>query len=202
MTDYNIFEPDIVSRKEGLIRSVLNSKVNQLIRYGLEPKEDFSKVYGHDEKMAFSLSEGALVIEFENGTSLGFNSDEEIYSVITWAERCEGQYRFEQLKNAADLFPIKADDMKYSTEFFAELVNKTIVRYEILKLEPWSPTYYALPREVGLVLVFSNKSQIIVSHQLTKQVPDNFTVLEWNQIDKTDVYGRLYKTSRFWGNDY
>ena len=42
--------------------------------------------------MAFSLSEGSLVIEFDNGISLGFSSDEEICSVITWAERYEGQY--------------------------------------------------------------------------------------------------------------
>lgn len=53
----------------------------------------------------------------------------------------------------------------------------------------------------SLVLIFSNKSQIILSHQLTKQVPDNFTVLEWNQIDK-NVNDRLYKTSRFWGSDH
>ncbi|MDE7253468.1 MAG: hypothetical protein K2O32_11070 [Acetatifactor sp.] len=201
MINLNVYEPDIISDKEGLIRSVLNSKVSQLIRYGLEPKEYFSKeYYGLDEKMAFSLSEGALVIEFDNGTSLGFNSDEEICSVITWAERYEGRYGPEQLRNAEDLFPIKADDSKYSTEFFANLINKTLVGFEIIKLEPYSPTYYALPREVGLVLIFSNKSQIIISHQLTKQVPDNFTVLEWDQIDK-NVYERLYKTSRFWDSD-
>ena len=52
------------------------------------------------------------------------------------------------------------------------------------------------------MLVFSNGSQIIISHQLTKQVSHNFTVLTWDQIDKTDVYERLYKTSRFWGNDH
>lgn len=199
MTDFNVYEPDIISNKEGLIRSVLNSKVDQLIRYGLEPKEDFSKeYYGLDEKMAFSLSEGSLVIEFENGTSLGFNSDEEICSVITWAERYEGQYRPEPLRNAEDLFPIEADDRKYSTEFFANLINKTLIGFEIIKMEPYGPTFFDLPREVGLVLIFSNKSQIILSHQLTRQVPDNFTVLEWDQIDK-DVYDRLYKTSRFWG---
>lgn len=150
--------------------------------------------------MVFSLSEGALVIEFDNGTFLGFNSDEERCSVITWVERYEGRYGSEQLRNAEDLFPIKADDSKYSTKFFANLINKTLVGFEISKLEPYSPTYYTLPREVGLVLIFSNKSQLIISHQLTKQVPSNFTVLEWDQIDK-NVYDRLYKTSRFWDSD-
>ena len=202
MANLNVYEPDIISDKEGLIKSVINSKVNQLIRYGLEPKEDFSKEYGLDEKMAFSLSEGSLVIEFDNGISLGFSSDEEICSVITWAERYEGQYCSEQLRNAEELFPINADDMKYSSSFFANLINKTLIGYEIIKQEPRRPNYYDLPREVGLVLVFSNESQIIISHQLTKQVSHNFTVLTWDQIDKTDVYERLYKTSRFWGNDH
>lgn len=201
MINHNIFEPSIVSQKECLIRSVLNSKVTRLVRYGLEPKDEFSKLYGHDEKMAFSLSEGSLVIEFENGISLGFGSDEEICSVITWAERYREQYRPEQLKNADDLFPINADDLQYSTVFFANLIDKSLIRFEIIKQEPCRPTYYDLPREVGLVLVFSNKSQIILSHQLTKQVSHDFTILEWNQIDRTDVYDRLYKTSRFWDND-
>lgn len=202
MIDFNIYEPDTISKQERLIRSVLNNKVQQLIRYGISPKEDFSKEYGFDENLAFSLSAGSLVIEFENGTSLGFNSDEEICSVITWAERYEGQYRPAQLRNAEDLFPIKADDKEYSTKFYANLINKALIGFEIIKIEPHSPTYYALPREVGLVLIFSNKSQIILSHQLTKQVSDDFTVLEWDQVDKTDVYQRLYKTSHFWDNNY
>lgn len=194
----NVYEPDIISNKEELMKSVLNSKVRQLIRYGLEPKEEFFKEYNLDEKMAFSLSEGSLVIEFENGISLGFNSDEEICSIITWAEKYDGQYCPTQLRNAQDLFPIQANDLKYSTEFFANLLNKTLIRFEIIKQEPYSPTYYGLPREVGLVLVFSNASQIILSHQLTKLVSHDFTVLDWSQIDKTDIYQMLYKTSRFW----
>lgn len=188
MINLNVYEPDIISSKKSLIKNVLNSKVNQLIRYGLEPKENFTKEYGLDERMAFSLSEGSLVIEFDNGISLGFNSDEEICSVIIWAERYDGQYRREQLKNAKDLFPIKADDTKYSTELFSNLIHKTLIGFEIIKIEPCSPAYYALPREVGLVLIFSNNSQIIISHQLTAQVSNDFTVLDWRQIDKTDVY--------------
>ncbi len=163
--DFNIYEPDIISNQEKLIRSVLNSKVDQMIRYGISPKEDFSKEYGLDENLAFSLSVGSLVIE-------------------------------------EDLFPIKADDKKYSTKFFASLIHETLIGFEIIKLEPHSPTYFALPREVGLVLIFSNKSQIILSHQLTKQVSEDFTVLEWEQIDRTDVYQRLYKTSCFWDKNY
>jgi len=31
-------------------------KVNRMIRYGLEPKENFSQEYENEDKMAFSLS--------------------------------------------------------------------------------------------------------------------------------------------------
>lgn len=213
MKNFDVYELDIPSKKENLLKSVLNQKVKQMIRYRLDPKENFSQEYELEDRMAFSLSESALVIEFENGTSLGFGSDEERYSVITWAERYMGQDRLIHglLKDDKDLFPIMANDKKYSTEFFASIINQTLVRYEIIKFEVpdeglphhiFSPRLHYLPREVGLLLIFSNKSQMIVSHGLTYEEGGNFsvgsfTVLEWSQVDK-DIYPYLYKTSRFW----
>ena len=79
MENFDVYESDIPSKKEDLLKSVLNQKVKQMIRYGLDPKENFSQEYELEDKMAFSLSESALVIEFENGTSLAFGSDEERY---------------------------------------------------------------------------------------------------------------------------
>lgn len=53
MINTDIYKPDILSNKEGLIRRVLDHKVLKMIRYGLEPKENFLKEYCVDEKMAF-----------------------------------------------------------------------------------------------------------------------------------------------------
>ena len=197
MEQYKIFIPEILSEREELLKKVIKSKVIRMIRYGLEPKEDFLCEYELDEEKAFSLSEGSLVIEFENGISLGFNSDEETCSIIMWAESYYGQYRNNQLKDDMELFPIDSKDEKYSTSFFSGIINQTLVKYEIIKQEPFSATFYGLPREVGLCLVFSNGSQMIISHQLTRAVSSNFTILEWNQIDE-DIYQTLYKTSQFW----
>ena len=148
MENFDVYEYDILSKREDLLRSVVNQKVNRMIRYGLEPKENFSQEYENEDKMAFSLSEGTLVIEFENGTFLAFNSEETKWSVYTWAERYKGRDRIvrhgecELLKDAKDIFPIMADDKKYSTEFFANIINQTLVRYEIIKQEPWAEVYY------------------------------------------------------------
>ncbi|XBX03644.1 hypothetical protein QMP26_24245 [Enterocloster clostridioformis] len=194
----NIFEPDILSAREDLLKEVLNNKVINMARYGLEPKEHFSKEYNiADEKKAFSLSEGALLIEFENDISLGFNSDEEICSVITWAEKYKGKYTPEPLEDDPELFPIKATDIHYSKDFYSNVINKKLIKYEIIKQEPYSATYYSLPREVGLLLTFSDNSQFIIAHQLTKEVSDNFTVLELSDIEKS-ILPTLYKTSQFW----
>lgn len=194
----NFFELNIPTKNEELLKKVINSKVRGMVRYGLEPKENFSKEYGVDnEAKAFSLSEGALVMDFENGISLGFSSSDEIWSVLIWAEQYYGQYRKNQLKDATDLFPINATDKRYSTNFFSNIINQTLVRYEIIKQEPYHEKFCNLPREVGVVLEFSNKSQMIISHQLTKEVSDDFTILEWEQIDK-EIYPMLYKTSQFW----
>lgn len=96
-----------------------------------------------------------------------------------------------------ELFPIFSNDTRFSEVIFSEINNQTLVKYEIIKQEPYSATYYALPRECSLCLIFSNGSQIVIAHQLTKKVPNNFAILEWRQIDK-EIYQTLYKTSQFW----
>lgn len=197
MEQYNIFVPEVPSKREELLKEVVKSKVVSMIRYDLEPKEQFLQEYGLDEKKAFSLSEGAFVIEFSNGISLGFSSDEEICSIITWAESYYDDHRNNQLKDEIDLFPIDSTDPKYSTSFFSSIINETLIKYEIIKQEPYSATFYNLPREVGLCLIFSNGSQMVISHQLTKEVPNDFTILEWGQID-AEIYQTLYKSSKFW----
>lgn len=37
---YDVYEYDILSKREDLLRNVVNRKVNRMIRYGLEPKEN------------------------------------------------------------------------------------------------------------------------------------------------------------------
>lgn len=39
---------------------------------------------------------------------------------------------------------------------------------------------------------------IILSHQLTGLVSDDFTVIRWNQADRDEKYPLLYKMSEFW----
>lgn len=169
-----------------------------MVRFGLEPKEKFSDIYNiNDAKSAFSLSEGALLLEFDNNTSIGFNSDEELCSVISWTEKFNGKPKENLLITDSKLFPINANDPFYSSRYLSEVVNQKLIKFEIIKQEPFSATYYSLPREVGLILYFSNNSRIVISHQLTKLVSDNFTVLEFKDIDK-DIYTRLYKMSKYW----
>lgn len=198
MIEKNYFEPDILSKREEIYNKLLNHRVVNMVRFGLEPKEMFSDIYNiSDAKSAFSLSEGALLLEFDNNTSIAFNSDEELCSIISWTEKFNGKYKENLLIEDSELFPINVNDISYSSSYFSEVINQKLVKFEIIKQEPFSATYYSLPREVGLILYFSNNSQIVISHQLTKRVSDNFTVLEFKDIDK-DIYTTLYKMSKYW----
>lgn len=134
------FEPDIPLNREELLKNVLNSKVVNMIRYGIERKEDFLKEYDiPDEKKAFSLSEGAFAIEFEVGVSLGFSSDIKTSSIIMWIEKTKESKGIDLLEDDEELYPIDTKDKRYSNSYFSELIERKLVKYEIIKMETDNP---------------------------------------------------------------
>lgn len=191
------FDPDIISRRKELLDKVKNIPISNVFRYTLIPKENFLKEYHLPEKNAFALSEGAMSFEFENNITLGFNSDVDTSSIIVWLEKTKECKHVDLLEDDDELYLIDIKDSKYSTKYFSSIVGQRLTKYEIIKIETDNPKKWNHPREVGLVMHFSNNVEIILSHQLTKKVSDDFTILQWNEIDK-DSYRKLYKMSEFW----
>lgn len=64
------------------------------------------------------------------------------------------------MKNDKELFPIEACDPEYSEDYFKNIVGHSLTRYEIVKIETTNSLQWDHPREVGLVLCFSNDSYI------------------------------------------
>ncbi len=192
------FEPSIPSDRKPLLDSVVGKKVKNLIRYSWWGKEDSANECGINKNEVFSLTTGPFCIAFEQDISIGFSSDVRVSSVVLWAEVYDGKESKDPMKNDQELFPIEACDQVYSEVHYKEIIGHSLTKYEIVKIETTNSLKWDHPREVGLVLFFSNGSEIVLSHQLTNKVSDDFTVLRWSQVNKDETYPLLYKMSEFW----
>lgn len=195
---HDFFESSFPSAKRNLLDLLIGKKVENLIRYSWWSKEDSATECEIDKKDVFSLTTGPFCIEFESNISIGFNSDVTVSSIILWAETIDGKETEDLMKNDKELFPIEAGDQEYSENYFKNIVGQSLIKYEIIKIETMNSLQWDHPREVGLVLFFSDNSHIVLSHQLTNEVSDDFTVICWDQINKDSIYPLLYKTSEFW----
>ncbi|MEO3943973.1 hypothetical protein [Gorillibacterium sp. CAU 1737] len=194
---HNVFESSFPSARRELLDRFVGKKVMNMIRYSWWNGEASAANCEIEKEDVFSLTVGPLCIEFESDLSIGFSSHVEISSITFWAETIDGEENPDLMKNDNELFPVEAADDEYSKVYFKNLVGHSITKYEIIKLETTNPLQWDHPREVGLIFYFSNGSQLVLAHQLTTVVPDDFTVLRWDQVSK-EVYPQLYKMSEFW----
>lgn len=193
----NYFIDTLPSEKISLLDDLIGSKVTKMTRYSWWNKEESAIKCEINNKDVFSLTTGPIEIGFNSNILLGISSDVKRSSVVLWVEKYGKNKCDDLMEEDSDLFPIQADDSKFSIDFFKSILGKTFIKYEIIKRETNNPLQWDHPREAGLVLFFSNGSQLILAHQLSKEVSDDFTVLKWEQVDK-EIYKSLYKMSRFW----
>ena len=189
-------EQTIPTKATDLLDRLVNKKITKLIRYSWWNSETSAKECDIERCRVFSLTAGPLLIEFSNDISVGFSSKPSICSVEVWLEKDKENKREDLINNDKELFPIHAKDTIYSEKYFSNLIGSELLKYEIIKQEPINSLYWELPREVGIVLYFSNNSAIVVSHGLHDN-SDDFSVIKNEEIDK-NIIGLLYKTSEYW----
>ena len=194
----NFYESSFPSSRRSLLDLLIGKRVANLIRYSWWDREDSATECEINKKDVFSLTTGPFCIEFEPNISIGFSSNVKVSSIVLWAEAIDGEETDDLMKNDNELFPIEASDPEYSEDYFKNIVGHMLTGYEIVKIETTNSLQWDHPREVGLVLFFSNNSHIVLSHQLTNVVSDDFTVIRWDQVNKDEIYPLLYKMSEFW----
>ena len=191
----------ILSNKTDILNNLIGKTVTGFIRYSWWNAEEsfaecnFLEVLS-EKKDVFSLTAGPAYIEFGSELAIGVSSNPSLNSVIMWLEFSKEYQKSELMCDDHELFPIDASDPEYSDIFFKEIIGEKLLKFEIIKREPKNVLFCELPREVALVLTFSNGSKLVLSHGLHDN-SDDFSVLRWKQVDK-EVYKSLYKTSQFW----
>jgi hypothetical protein len=170
MTDEaDVDEGDIPSRRGDLLDMLRSAPIARLTRYSWSPKEVVAAEKLRPE-LVFSHTAGPLLITLASGLSIGAASQPSLMSVVLWHDRPPG------LGSDPELYPIEADDPRFSESDFGQMLGQRPRTVSILERDPHNAKAQGLPREAGVLLTFDNAPNLVLSHGLHDD-SDDFSVL-------------------------
>jgi hypothetical protein len=196
--DSSLFEGNILSERKNLLAELKNNKVLSLVRYSWDPPEevelDIRDRFNSPASLVFRRTAGSLLITLNSGLILGFGYSPSQASVTVWVEQIKDIQIPKSLSTVHDdeLFPINALDAKYCEDLICNLIQQEIVSAKILKRNNprWSRE---VPGEVGLVLEFENKIEIILALNLCESL-DDFSIIFRDEVSP-EVLDQLQEIS-------
>jgi hypothetical protein len=166
-------------------RMYFGKRVTGLVRFSWWPAIEAAVQCNVAVDHVFAGTVGPLAIQFDDDDDaiLGVASDSALNSIIVWDEASRRKISPDSsLLQDDDFFQISASDERFASVYWRDLIGCSLVAVHILKRASMSEKEKMLPSEVGLRLLFDNKSVLIASHGLIDGT-DDFSILEGSQID-------------------
>jgi hypothetical protein len=177
----------VPTRNRALLASCVGRRIVRLVHYAEESNDELleNKAYAARQvtrTQLFSMANGPLLVELDDGTKLCVASSEELVSVtVEVADEPELDREWE--------FRIDATDAEHSEPRFTAIMGKRIAAVRVLQeMVPPSERGKIVdrPREVGLVFDLDGGSSVVFSHLLVA-APNDFAVITDEDLRKTTV---------------
>lgn len=168
------------SRRVELLRSLRGRVIVKMERfaYFAPTSEQHTKLWQTPPAQYFSWCGGPMLITLDTGLEVRVGSDPELMSVVILVETSEAgilAVRY-PLRDNADVYCVDILDSVYSNETMRAFVGKRIRTFRLLQLATKYAAYEERPREAGLVVVFEDGSELLLSHGL-HDTSDDFSVI-------------------------
>lgn len=176
------FSANPPSTSRELLRSLIGSRLSNMVRYSWWPADVVSKECSISNEQAFPLTAGPLLMIMDCGVELGVASSPELNSITVWDEKYLSAIDpHSAMRSADDLFPILATDFVYAGSYWNDLVGSTLRDICFLKRRDMSLGEKARVSEVGLVFYFDGDRCVIASHGM-RDGSDVFSVLSGKEF--------------------
>ncbi|MEW8693491.1 MAG: hypothetical protein AB2535_20850 [Candidatus Thiodiazotropha endolucinida] len=174
----------IPSERANLVSQLVGQELNGLVRYSWLPEDEAVDEYGIDRDEVFSLTSGPLLMCFASGLAVGFSSDPSKNSIVLWVEKNENGESIDELaEDDEELFSIDAKEQRL---YWSDFLNKKISATQVVHRKAGSAKMAELTNEVGLIIVFEDGSEFVLSHGLHDN-SDDFSVISREQISNEVV---------------
>jgi len=190
-------DPQLVpTRNRELLASCLGRRIIRLAHYAETSNDELLGNRAYTARhvtrtQLFSMANGPLLAELDDGTKLCIASSEELVSVtVEAANEPELDREWE--------FRIDAADAEHSEPRFAAIMDKRIAAIRVLQeVLPASERGKIVDRpcEIGLVFDLDGGSSVVFSHRLV-DAPNDFAVITEDELARTTVaYRELLRIS-------
>lgn len=177
-----IYDLSTPSKLTSLLSSLKGRKITNMIRFNTESIDDLINYFEIDPKDFFSLSNGSILVYFEDGLVIGFSDDPSGNTLVLWVEKNEiGQTTEWLLETWDESIPFYAKDFEQWNVFIGREVRSVSIIKEI-DINNENPRIDSLPSERGILFGFDNELSLIISYGLNSPSYDT-TVINLEQID-------------------
>ncbi len=176
----------IPSESEELLLSLKNMELIGMIRDSWVTEQDFINEYQDEEDMkitkndVFSLTQGAVLLYFNNRIMLGVGSQDSLWSVTVWSEQQKFCKDHILTDPNFETFPLDASNYKPWKNFLGKRV--TGITYMTQKKQ------YAFsqncPCEVGLLITLENSLQFVIGLGIHEINDFEFVIISPSEISK------------------
>lgn len=179
----NYTQSGVPSKRIELLRSFLGRRIVSAIRYSWWPAEESAKECGILDQDVFSLTAGAVTLGLDSGLVLAIANEPSAASVVIWLEKdaVGNILRDNSLKHDTELYPISADDFKFSNDFWRSIIGGEILTISIFRRYPKNVLFSELPNEACLCFTLTSGIKFFATHGLHND-SDDFSVLEEKYI--------------------
>lgn len=177
-----IYDLSTPSKLAILLSSLKGRKIVNMIRFNTETIDDLIHYFEIEPKDFFSLSNGSILVYFEDGLVVGFSDDPSENTLVLWVEKNEvGQTAEWLLETWDESIPFYAKDFEQWNVFIGQKIHSVCIIKEI-DINNKNPRIDSLPSERGILFGFDNELSLIISYGLNSPSYDT-TVINFEQIN-------------------
>jgi len=177
---YSDDESKLPSRQVELLRRLKKRLMVKMERFApFSPSsEEHTKLWRTPPEQYFSWCGGPMLMTLDTGLEVRVGSDPELMSVVILVEKTEAgvvAVRY-PLRDNEGTYCINVLDPVYSNDSMRAFVGKRIQTFRLLKIATEYASYEDRPRQAGLVVIFEDGAQLLLSHGL-HDCMDDFSVI-------------------------
>jgi hypothetical protein len=177
------FESDVPSRRRALLAALVGQRLVRMVRYSRRPADEAARVYHVPEPELFAKTAGPVALIFESGAVVGAASQPSENSVLVWLERDKnGTSRSEPLDQDTELYPVSADDPRYSDARWAAACGAVVRAIRVFERVGQDLTRTDLPNETAVQFELDNGDSFFLGHGLHDD-SDDFAVVHEEEIE-------------------